>query len=248
VGAIDRATARTLAEREFGGWAGAATALPAPVATLPAKATPARLVLVERAGVNQTELRVGRVAAARASPDYFALQLANEILGGGYTSRLNANLREAKGYAYGAFSRFDFGRLPGPFVAATTVRADATASAVKEIDRELDRMLAGAPSRAEFAKARDGVVRSLPGAFETNGGIAGAFGSLFVYGLPSTYFAELQARFAAVPVAEVLAVSKRFLDPAQMVVVGVGDPAALEGASDALGLAPVERYKPADLY
>ncbi|MET0442621.1 MAG: pitrilysin family protein [Casimicrobiaceae bacterium] len=248
VGAIDRATARTLAERELGGWSGAAAARPAPVATLPAKATSARLVLVERAGVNQIELRVGRVAAARASPDYFALQLANEILGGGFTSRLNANLREAKGFAYGAFSRFDFGRSPGPFAVATTVRDDATAPAVKEIDRELDRMRASAPSRVEFAKARDGVVRSLPGAFESNGGIAGAFGSLFVYGLPTTYFATLPSRFAAVPAAEVLAVSKRYLDPAQMVVVGVGDPAALKVASDALGLAPVERFTPAELY
>jgi zinc protease len=248
VGAIDLATVRLLAEREFGAWSGTAAALPAPVATLPAKATPARLVLVERAGVNQTELRVGRVAAARASPSYYALQLANEILGGGYSSRLNANLREAKGYAYGAFSRFDFGRLPAPFVAATAVRADATAPAVKEIDRELDRMRAGMPSRAEFAKARDGVRRSLPGAFETNGGIAGAFGSLFVYGLPRTYYATLTARFAAVTAADVLAVSKRFLDPAQMVVIGVGDPAALTSASEALGLTPVERFTPADLY
>ena len=176
------------------------------------------------------------------------MQLANEILGGGYTSRLNANLREAKGYAYGAFSRFDFGRMPAPFVAATAVRADVTAPAVKEIDRELDRMRANAPSRGEFGKARDGVVRSLPGAFETNGGIAGAFGSLFVYRLPRTYFATAPAKFASVPAAEVLAVSKRFLDPAQMVVVGVGDPAALKVASDALGLAPVERVTPADLY
>ncbi len=183
VGAIDRASARALAEREFGGWSGRAATLPAAGTPLPAKATSARVVLVPRAGVNQTELRIGRVAATRASPDYFALQLANEVLGGGYTSRLNANIREAKGYAYGAFSRFEFGRLPAPFVVATAVRADATAPAVQEIDRELERMRTSAPSRAEFAKARDGVVRALPGAFDTNGGIAGAFANLFVYGL-----------------------------------------------------------------
>lgn len=248
VGAIDRGTARTLAEREFGGWSGTADALPAPVSTLPAKATAARLVQVERAGVNQTELRVGRVAASRASPDYFAMLLANEILGGGFTSRLNANLREEKGYAYGAFSRFDFGRMPAPFVAATAVRADATAPAVKEIDRELARMRGTAPSRGEFVKARDGVVRSLPSAFETNGGIAGAFANLFVYGLPPTYYAMLPTRFGAVPATEVLAVSKRFLDPAQMVVVTVGDSRALTSASETLGLAPVERMSPTDLY
>jgi len=248
VGAIDRAAARALAEREFGAWSGAAVALPAPPATLPAKATAARLVLVERPGVNQTELRIGRVAASRSSPDYFAMQLTNEILGGGYTSRLNANLREAKGYAYGAFSRFEFGRMPSPFVTTTTVRAHATAPAVKEVDRELDRMRTDVPSRGEFAKARDGAIRALPGAFETNGGIAGAFANLFIYGLPPTYYTTLPRRFAAVPPAGILAVSKRYLDPAQMVVVVVGDPAALASASDALGLAPIERLSPADLF
>jgi len=248
VGAIDRDTVRALAEREFGGWSGTAAVLPPAVTTMPAKASPARLVVVERAGVNQTEVRVGRVAASRASPDYFAMLLANEILGGGFTSRLNANLREAKGYAYGAFSRFDFGRMPGPFVAATTVRADATAPAVTELDRELAGMRRRAPSPGEFAKARDGLVRSLPGAFETNSGTAGAFGGLFVYRLPATFYRALPARFAAVPNAQIGAVSQRYLDPASMVVVTVGDPAALATATDALKLAPVERYAPADLY
>jgi zinc protease len=215
---------------------------------LPPKATSARLVLVERPGVNQTELRIGRVAAARSDPDYLALKLANEVLGGQFTSRLNANLRETHGYAYGAFSGFDFGRLPGPFAVATTVRADATADAVKEIDRELDRMRAVAPSAAEFVKARDGVIRSLPGAFETNAGIAGAFGNLYVYGLAPTYYASLPPRYAAVTAAQVLAASKRYLDPAPMVVVGVGAPAALAAGREKLGLTPVETLAPADLF
>ncbi|HET9046624.1 MAG TPA: insulinase family protein, partial [Casimicrobiaceae bacterium] len=146
------------------------------------------------------------------------------------------------------FSRFDFGRLPAPFVAATTVRADATAPAVKEVDAELERMRATAPSHAEFVKARDGVVRSLPGAFDTNGGIAGAFANLFVYSLPSTYYATLPGKFATVPADAVRAVAQRYLDPAQMVVVAVGDPAALDTASAALGFAPVARMTAADLY
>jgi len=128
------------------------------------------------------------------------------------------------------------------------VRADATAPAVTEIDRELEGMRRRAPSSAEFAKARDGLVRSLPGAFETNGGSAGAFGGLFVYRLPVTFYRSLPARFAAVPAAQIGAVSQRYLDPTSMVIVTVGDPAALATASDALKLAPVERYAPTDLY
>jgi len=205
-------------------------------------------VLVERPGVNQTELRVGRVAAARTDPGYLPLQLANEVLGGQFTSRLNANLRETHGYAYGAFSGFDFGRLPGPFTVATTVRADATAEAVTEIDHELDRMRTVAPTAAEFAKARDGVIRSLPGAFETNAGIAGAFGTLYVYDLAPTYYATLRQRFAAVTAAQVLAASKRYLDPSSMVVVGVGAPASLTAGREKLGLLPVETLTPAELF
>jgi len=248
VGAIDRATVQALAEREFGGWSGDAAARPAPGVAMPPKATAARLVLVERPGVNQTELRVGRVAAARTDPGYLPLQLANEVLGGQFTSRLNANLRETHGYAYGAFSGFDFGRLPGPFTVATTVRADATAEAVTEIDHELDRMRTVAPTAAEFAKARDGVIRSLPGAFETNSGIAGAFGNLYVYGLAPTYYASLPPRLAAVTAAQVLAASKRYLDPAPMVVVGVGAPAALATGREKLGLMPVETLAPTELF
>ena len=248
VGAIDRATVQALAEREFGGWSGDAAARPAPGVAMPPKATAARLVLVERPGVNQTELRVGRVAAARTDPGYLPLQLANEVLGGQFTSRLNANLRETHGYAYGAFSGFDFGRLPGPFTVATTVRADATAEAVTEIDHELDRMRTVAPTAAEFAKARDGVIRSLPGAFETNAGIAGAFGTLYVYDLAPTYYATLRQRFAAVTAAQVLAASKRYLDPSSMVVVGVGAPASLTAGREKLGLLPVETLTPAELF
>ena len=248
VGAIDRATVQALAEREFGGWSGDAAARPASGVAMPPKATAARLVLVERPGVNQTELRVGRVAAARTDPGYLPLQLANEVLGGQFTSRLNANLRETHGYAYGAFSGFDFGRLPGPFTVATTVRADATAEAVTEIDHELDRMRTVAPTAAEFAKARDGVIRSLPGAFETNAGIAGAFGTLYVYDLAPTYYATLRQRFAAVTAAQVLAASKRYLDPSSMVVVGVGAPASLTAGREKLGLLPVETLTPAELF
>jgi len=248
VGAIDETTVRALVEREFGGWSGAAAPLPPATDTLPPKAIAARRVQVDVDGVTQTELRVGRVAAARDSPDYFALQLANEILGGSFTSRLNANLRETHGYAYGAFSGLDFGRRPGPFGVSTSVRADAMAPAVREIDRELARMGTRPPPAAEFAKARDGIIRSLPGAFETNSGIAGSFANLFVYRLSDTYFAALPARFRAVQPAQVLTVARRYFAPAPMIVVGVGTPDAAKAAAAGLDLLPLERWSPAELY
>ena len=248
VGAIDRRQLQSLVEREFGEWS-AAPVPDRPIArALPPKATADRLVVVDKPGVNQTALRVGRVAASRATPDFYALQLLNEILGGAYTSRLNANIREEKGYAYGAFSRFDFGRAPGPFAVVTSVRSDATAPAVKEIDHELRRLLEKAPEATEFAQARNSLVRSLPGAFETNAGISGAFANLFAYALPLDYYARLPGNLTGVLPIAVEQAARRYLDPSSMVVVAVGEQASIEPALESIGMKPVQTFTPADLF
>ena len=248
VGAIGRTELEALVKREFGTWAVATVPARPPVIALPPKATPARLVLVEKAGLNQTELRVGRVATTRATPDYYALQMLNEILGGAYTSRLNANLREIKGFAYSVFSRFELGRAPGPFAVVTSVRTDATADAVAEIDREFQRLRTTSPAAAEFAKAGNSLVRSLPGAFETNGGTSGAFGTIFTYGLPLDYYARLPANLRGVRVQAVDAAARRYLNPTDMIVVGVGEKGVIAPGLEKLGLIPVESFAPTDLF
>src|SRR3989440_1773306 len=95
------------------------------VAALPEAAAPApaarTVYLVDKPGAAQSVIRIGHVGVARATPDYFALQVLNTILGGAFTSRLNQNLRETHGYTYGAFSQFSAGRLAGPFVASASV-------------------------------------------------------------------------------------------------------------------------------
>ena len=248
VGAMDRGQLQSLVEREFGEWAAAPVPERPLTRAFPSKATAAKLIVVDKPGVNQTALRVGRVAAARATPDFYALQLLNEILGGAYTSRLNMNIREEKGYAYGAFSRFDYGRVPGPFAVITSVRSDATAPAVKEIDLELTKLTAKPPNAGEFTQARDSLVRSLPSAFETNAGISGAFANLFVYGLPLDYYARLPGDLTRVRPNAIERVAKRYLDPAGMVVVAVGERAAIEPPLEAGGMKPVQTFAPADLF
>jgi len=248
VGAIGRRQLQTLVEREFGEWARAPVPERPVAAALPPKATTAKLVVVDKPGVNQTALRVGRVAAARTTPDFYALQLLNEILGGAYTSRLNANIREEKGYAYGAFSRFDYGRAPGPFAVVTSVRSDATAPAVKEIDHELARLTEKSPDPSEFAQARDSLVRSLPGAFETNAGISGAFANLFTYQLPLEYYARLPDQLMRVRLGAIEQAARRYLDPGSMVVVAVGEQAAIEPPLESSGMKPVQTFAPADLF
>src|SRR5207247_9690420 len=171
----------------------------------------------------QTELRIGRIGTIRTTPDFPALQVLNEALGGAYTSRINMNLREEKGYTYGAGSRFDYGRLPAPFAVRTAVRADAAQPALKEVFGELQRIESSPLSGDELKRARSSLTQSLPGQFETNGTTATSLGDLFSYGLPLDYYRKLPGEFQAVGAPQIERLARRYLDPSAMIVVAVGD-------------------------
>ena len=239
VGAIDADRLRRLAEREFGAWSAPGTDPAASVVSDPA-AKPVRVVVVDKPGAPQTELRVGRVGTIRTNPEFPALQVLNEAIGGAFSSRLNLNLREQKGYTYDASSRFDAGRMPAPFVIRTAVRADAAGPAVKEIFSELKRAESAPLAPDELERARGSLRQSLSGLFETNGVTASSFGELFAYGLVLDYYKRLPAEFGAVnaPVLERLA--RRYLDPSSMTLIAIGDRQRLQTALATLDLGPIE--------
>jgi len=164
----------------------------------------------------------------------------NEAFGGAFTSRLNLDLREDKGYTYGAGSRFSYGRMPAPFVIRTAVRSDVSAPAVKEVFSELKRVAASSLAADELKRARGSLTQSLPGSFETNEATAGSFGDLFAYGLPLDYYRKLPAEFNAVKAPTLEALARRYLDPAAMVVIAVGDRKNLESGLQPLNLGPLE--------
>jgi predicted Zn-dependent peptidase len=120
-----------------------------------------RLVLVDKPGAAQSQIRIGWVGVPRSTPDYFAIQVLNTILGGAFTSRLNQNLREQHGYSYGAFSAFDMRRAAGPFFAGAGVQTDKTAEALREFFKELNGILAPIPAD-ELAKAKNSHRPPLP--------------------------------------------------------------------------------------
>jgi zinc protease len=239
VGDIDTASLRALADKQWGGWNAPSDSAPSRPSALSAT-TKARVVIVDKPDAPQTELRVGRIAAERTTPDYPALQVLNEALGGAYSSRINLNLREEKGYTYGAASRFQYGRMPGPFEVRTAVRANVSGPAVKEILQELKRAESTPFAATELARARGSLEQSLPGLFETNGAIAASFSELFVYGLPLDYYRTLPAGFNRVDAATVERLARRYLDPASMVVIAVGDRKRIEADLKPLDLAPTE--------
>ncbi len=236
-GDIARTELKALVEARFSSWARGE----APAATPGEPAgTRARLVLVDQPGAVQTALRVGSIGVARDSADFAALQVMNGALGGMFSSRLNNNLRETKGYTYGIYSHFRYDRTPGPFIIAGSVQQDATGASVREIFKEVNAMRNAPLSTAELNAARDAQVLSLPGQFETNADIGASLAESFVYGLPLDYYARLPAQLSGVTAAQVQEAARKHLALEKMVVVAVGDRKRILPQLQPLGLGAAE--------
>lgn len=228
-----------LLERTLGGWEPASV----PEIRLP-EPTPVaepRIVLVDRPGAAQSEIRVGHVGTARNTPDYFALTLLNAVLGGAFTSRLNLALREERGYTYGAASRFDFRKGPGPFLAASAVFTDVTDDALAVVAREIRRIHDEPVTAAELERARNYLALSLPQDLETTADIAQNVTQIELYGLGDDYLDRYVDRINAVTPEEVHAAARTHLRPDHLLAVVVGDADAIEPRLRDLGLGPVVR-------
>ncbi len=228
------------ARQAFAGLDAGATAAAAGPASDAVPAATRRLVTVHRAGSPQSELRIGRIAAGRSTPDYHALVVLNTVLGGQFVSRINLNLREEKGYTYGARSGFDFRRQPGPFVVQASVQTDATADAVREVLREVDEIGGERPvSARELALARAALTRGYPRNFETAEQVARAIAQLALYELPDDYFDGFVERVRAVGIDDVTDVARRYLPADEMLAVVVGDCDRVVGPLETLGFGEV---------
>ena len=225
-------------EKALGAWKNVGTV---PKPTLPA--TPQHgareIILVDKPGAAQSAIRLGWIGVARSSPDYFVLDVMNTILGGSFTSRLNQNLREEHGYAYGASSRFDMRLSAGPFMAAAGVQTDKTAEALQEFFKELNRIQAPM-SAEELTKAKNYVALSFPGEFETINDLGAHLEELVVYKLPDDYFQRYVPNIQAVTAAAVQKAAATYIQPKKMSVVVVGDRKVIEPKIRALNLGPIQ--------
>jgi zinc protease len=228
---------RSLATKAFGAWRRGNP--PRPSLGSPETAM-ARIVIVDKPGTPQTQLRVAAIGAPRSSPDFRALQVMNNALGGLFSSRINMNLREQHGYSYGAFSQFVFRRSAGPFAIGAGVRTDATAPAVSEIFKEVAGIREKALSAEELQKAKDALANSLPGAFETNNSIVASFSNIFIYDLGLDYYTRYAKEVNAVTAEQALDVARRYVVPERLVVIAVGDRGAIESELRKLNLGAVE--------
>ena len=236
-GNISAAEVKALAEKAFAGWQ---RGTPSRASLGNPETTNARLILVDKPGAPQTEIRVVRIGAARSTPDYAALSVMNNILGGLFSSRINMNLREEHGYTYGAFSTFVMRRSAGPFLVGSGVRTDVTAPSVSEALKEIRGMVDGPPTAEEMDRSRDSLVRSIPGDFETSGNAAGSYSNIYVYDLGLDYYSKYPAKIMGVTPGDAQAVAKKYFVPGELIVIAVGDRAKIESELTKLNLGTME--------
>ena len=240
VGDLAPATALPMLEKAFGNWkADGMAPLVADVPNAP-QLTKRQVYLVDKPEAAQSQIRIGWVGVSRSTPDYAVLEVLNTVLGGSFTSRLNQNLREKNGYAYGASSGFDMRLSAGPFLASAGVQTDKTADALKEFFNELNGILTPVPPD-ELAKARNYVALGFPGEFETTSDMARKLEELVIYNLPDTTFSDFVPSVTAVTAADLQRAAARFVQPERMAVVVVGDLKLIEGPIRALNLGPITR-------
>ena len=235
-----------LLEKSFGTWKATA---PAAAEKLPAvDQAPARQIyLVDKPGAAQSQIRIGWIGVPRSTPDYFPITVANTILGGSFTSRLNNNLREVHGYTYGASSSFDMRASAGPFFAAAGVQTDKTAEALKEFFIELEAILKPVPAD-ELARAKNYVALRFPSAFEATGDISRRLEDMLVYHLPDDYFSKYVQNIQAVTAADIQRVAQKYIQPGKFAVVIVGDLKAIEPGIRTLNLGPVKMMTIDEVY
>jgi len=233
---LDRAAAM------FDGWRGAASpmSIDRAAALVPPPAMPQTpLAVVARPDAAQSELRIGHVCAPRSTPDYPKLLILNTILGGEFVSRLNLNLRESKGYTYGVRTGFNLRRGLGPFVMQTSVGTDVTGAAIQEALGEIRAIADSRPaSDVEVQQAFASLSKGYPRGFETAGQVARSVAQLALHNLADTYFEEFVPRLAQVTASDVSDAAQRYLTPAKMSTVIVGDLDKIHASLPGLGLGP----------
>jgi zinc protease len=224
-GDVERGHVLEQAERLFGAWS------PGEVSALEFPAPPARTervaYLVDRPGSAQTNILVANVAIKRTDPGYFPVLVMHTILGGNASARLFMNLREEKGYTYGAYSQFDARRLAGSFRATTEVRNEVTGVSLKEIFYELERIRAEDVSDKELNDAKTYLTGIFPIRLETQEGLIEQLVQIRVHGLAPDYLQTYRENIQRVTKQDVRRAAEANVTPDRAAVVVVGDGAQI---------------------
>ncbi len=208
-------------EKAFGDWQKADV----PATTIPSvpEQSGAKIALIDRPGSVQTVLRLGALGIERTSPDYFAVLLADAVLGGGPQARLFLNLREDKGYTYGAYSQFGGTRFRGTWVSSAEVRTDVTEGAMKEFMFELNRLRTEPVPAEELENAKRSIIGGFALSLEQPQALLQNIITQKLYNLPADYWDTYPQRVSAITAADVQRVANKYIDMNHLQVVAVGD-------------------------
>lgn len=227
-GAVTPEAAQASAERAFGRWRGRA-APTLSLSEIPAR-TAREVVVVHRPGSPQSVINIGNLAIARNNPDWIALDVANEILGGSASARLFMDLRERRSLTYGAYSGVDEMAFAAPFRARAGIGrdpaqpdADRTGLAMEAFMEHLDRITTEAPSEDEVRDATQFLSDSFPLSIDTIGRVAWMVSYLRVFGLPDDYWDTYRSGIRSVTAEQALTAAHAHIDPAHALIVVVGD-------------------------
>jgi predicted Zn-dependent peptidase len=224
-------------EREFGDWKSGEV----PKAQLPAvpSQAAARIHLINRPGSVQTVLQLGNLAIERTSPDYFPLLVMDKVLGGGPAARLFLNLREDKGYTYGAYSGFSGTKFPGTWQASSEVRTEVTEGAMKEFMYEFNRIRNEKVPATELADAKRSLVGNFALSLEQPQSLLSNIVLQKLYNLPADYWDTYPQKVEAVTAEDVQRVAKKYVDLPHMQIIAVGDAAKIREVLNKYGAVEV---------
>jgi zinc protease len=242
VGDTTAATVKPVIEKSLAPWTkgGERPSFTFPPVSAPQATT---IFLVDKPGAAQSTFAIGRPGPPRNTPDFYALQVMNTMLGGMFQSRLNANIREEKGYSYGVTSSFGYGKGPGPFRTGGDIVTEKSDAALVEFMKELKGIIGGRPiTDEELTTAKDALIQRLPGTFASVSSINSALTTLWVQNLPDDYYQQYAKRVAAITRDDVLRVAKQYVTVDNLAIVIVGDRKVIEGPLKATNIAPIVYY------
>jgi len=228
-------------EARFGGWTAPESDKPAKnVAEVPVTSD-TRVIIIDKPDSPQSMILGGHLIPPTGADNNLAIETAIDALGGQFSARVNMNLREDKGWAYGAYTFSQNARGQRPFLVYAPVQTDKTKESLLELKKELENYTGRRPTtQDELEKSRENAVRSLPGSFETARSVMGSMMSNATHGKPYNYAASLKERYDALDVGAVRSAAKETIKPTAITWVVIGDRKAIEGPVKSLGWADVE--------
>ncbi|MGH7638065.1 MAG: M16 family metallopeptidase [Gemmatimonadaceae bacterium] len=239
VGDVDPAQVKAAFETAFATWAAGGERPSFAYPPAPQSKT-TTIYLVDKPEAAQSVINIGHPGPPRTTPDFYALNVMNRILGGLFQSRLNHLIREVRGFSYGAGSDFSFGRGPGPFSAGAAVVSEKTDSALVDFMNELRGVQGGKPfTPDEIQQGKESLIQSLPRRFASVDGVNGAISSLYLNDLPDNYYHEFASKVNAVTPDDLTRVAKQYIDMNRLNIVIVGDRATIEELLRKAGIAPI---------